>query len=95
MIPFDAGIDHKYQQIQQIIREKAVVALYEQPSQTVLPNQLVGVVVQLLDTRFFIDKQRILFNTLSKSVVFINKILSAEIFIQTEIKVRRTVGGQI
>ena len=84
MIPFATGINHKYQQIQQIIREKTVVAFYEQPSQTVLPNQLVGVVVEFFDTRLFIDKQRILFNALAKSVVL---ILPAKIFIQTEIKV--------
>ena len=56
MVAFCSGVNQKNQQVENIIGEKTVVAFYEQPSQTVLPNQLIGVVVELFYTRLFIDE---------------------------------------
>ena len=56
-VAFCSAVNQKNQQVENIIREKTVVAFYEQPTQAVLPNQLVGIVVQLFDTRLFISKQ--------------------------------------
>ena len=87
MLALCSVVNQKNQQVENIIGEKTVVALYEQPAQTVLPNQLIGIVVELFYSNFLIGKQRILFYALSKSVVLINKILPTEIFILTEIKI--------
>ena len=56
MVAFCSAVNQKNQQVENIIGEKTVVAFNEQPAQTVLPNQLVGIVVELFYAGFFIDE---------------------------------------
>ena len=56
MVAFCAAVNQKNQQIENVIGEKTVVAFHEQSAQTVLSNQLVGIVVELFYTRLFIDE---------------------------------------